>query len=93
MACSLEYEGFMIEMDVKLEDPFEILMELHDVYRLIDKCQSNLLKYADDSELIHFKVRQNENQLSLSFSDGIRQQAKSQVESYGIGLKNVNKFC
>ena len=92
MRHSLEYEGFMIEMDVKLGHPFEILMELHDFYRLIDNCQSNLLKYADDSKVIQFKVKQSENQLSLSFSNGIRQEAKSQVESHGIGLKNCEQI-
>ena len=92
MGQSLEYEGFMIEMDVKLEHPFEILMELHDFYRLIDNCQSNLLKYADESKVIRFKVKQSENQLSLSFSNGVRQEVRSRIESHGIGLKNCEQI-
>ena len=88
VVSSLESEGFEALVEVEIENSFSLQMERHDFYRLIDNICSNLLKYADASHPIKFRICELEDVLVIKVCNKVLLQISDEIESHGIGLQS-----
>ena len=88
VVSSLESDGFEALVEVEIENSFSLQMERHDFYRLIDNICSNLLKYADASHPIKFRICELEDVLVIKVCNKVLLQISDEIESHGVGLQS-----
>lgn len=88
----LEDEGFEILVQMEEVEPFQTSIAPQDLVRILDNLCSNIIKYADKSDQVIFTIAYKGNRLTLIQTNSIQSKKSKEVESYGIGLKNINQI-
>ncbi|MEG0388824.1 MAG: HAMP domain-containing sensor histidine kinase, partial [Niameybacter sp.] len=89
----LEEEDFQVEIDLKELVDFETSLNPQDMVRIFDNLVSNIIKYATPTQAIVFKVSLLDHTLSLVQMNKTDAGGKKEVESYGIGVKNIKQLA
>lgn len=70
----------------------DVMVDISGVRRLFNNLFSNLMKYADEREVVSIDARVESEQIVVKISNTIAEIAKK-VESNKIGLKTCEKIC
>ena len=87
---SLEVDGFTVISEDVISDGV-IIANPELLQRVFDNLYSNLKKYADHTENIVIRSKTKQNQLTLTFRNGIRRDI-SEAESNRIGIRTCEKI-
>lgn len=93
-AEALRLSGFMVEENYEVRDPSELMvaMDRPDFARVMDNITSNILRYADPTEEIHFACRSREDETVLTFTNRTCPPEMEEKGGSGIGLANVRRL-
>lgn len=92
LADALEDNNFYVEIDNLALVDFKTRINAQDIARIFDNLYSNIIKYADNNEKINLKIFITNNILTLTQTNTIKDKINKNVESHGIGLKNIKKI-
>jgi signal transduction histidine kinase len=90
-SCAMEMmdfaleSGFKMEYDNKISDQFRIVVDRNLIQRIMDNQNSNFIKYADKEEPIYYTMFLEDNHLTITNRNKIRQ-SQNKEYSLGIGL-------
>lgn len=88
----LEDEGFQVVTQMEEIEEFQTTMAPQDLVRIFDNLCSNVIKYADKSEQVIFTMTYKINRLTIIQTNSMKPEKSKEVESYGIGLKNIKQI-
>ena len=88
----LEDEDFCVVSYIENLESFNTRINPQDLVRVFDNLCSNIIKYADQSEKVVFEIGLEEQVLTIIQRNIVKVVESKNVESYGIGLKNIKQI-
>ncbi|MFV0516287.1 MAG: histidine kinase dimerization/phospho-acceptor domain-containing protein [Aminipila sp.] len=92
----LEDEGFAMVIDTENLHDFNSYFNPQDIQRIFDNIYSNILKYANPSCMVSFKLYTDNNTVGIIQSNTIinnfLNNSLNNSNSYGIGLNSIQKL-
>lgn len=88
----LEDEGFNTVIHCQELKSFKTKIQPQDIVRIFDNMVSNIIKYANPGHEVNIEINLSQTTLFILQTNRKKIHNKNLVESYGIGLKNIEQL-